>query len=95
MIKRLAVLQRILSKYRVEHVVVESLDPGRIIYEDDFQIGVVPYRRRHPTPMPDGLVLGPTTADSKRHLGKKARGARRWSFTSQRPFQRAAWRADM
>lgn len=72
MIERLEPLQRILDKYGVEHVVAESTDPGEVIYEDEFQVGVIPYRRDEPTPMPEGLVLGPTTADSKRHLGKKA-----------------------
>ena len=74
MLERLAPLQAILSKYAVEHAVVQSQDPGRIIYEDEFQVGVLPYRRVEPTPMPHGLVLGPTTSGSKRHLGKAPRG---------------------
>ncbi len=73
MIERLQPLQRILDAYGVEHEVAVSTDPGLVIYEDDFQVGVIPHRRSEPTPMPDGLVLGPTTAECKRHLGKKAR----------------------
>ena len=73
MLDRLALLQAILTKYRVEHSEVASVDPGTIIYEDDFQVGVIPYQRTEPTPLPEGLVLGPTTAGSKRHLGKAYR----------------------
>ena len=70
MLDRLAPLQDVLTKHRVEHAEVASPDPGTIIYEDHFQVGVIPYQRAEPTPMPEGLVLGPTTAGSKRHLGK-------------------------
>jgi hypothetical protein len=70
MLDRLTPLRGVLTKYGVEHREVESLDPGTIIYEDDFQVGVVPYQRAEPTPMPEGLVLGPTTAGSKRRFGK-------------------------
>jgi hypothetical protein len=71
--KRLEPLCRILDKYGVTWVAVESTDPGTIIYEDRFQVGVIPNQRFDPTPMPQDVVLGPTTAGSKRHLGKKAR----------------------
>jgi hypothetical protein len=70
MLDRLAPLRGILTKYCVEHTEVASVDPGTIVYEDVFQVGVIPHQRAQPTPMPKGLLLGPTTAGSKRHLGK-------------------------
>ncbi len=73
MLDRLARLQGILTKYCVEHTEVSSAVPGTIVYEDDFQVGVIPHQRAKPTPMPKRLFLGPTTAGSKRHLGKAAR----------------------
>lgn len=71
--ERLEPLCRILDRYGVAWTAAESKDPGRIIYEDRFQVGVIPHRRSAPTPVPQGIVLGPTTAGSKRHLGKRAR----------------------
>jgi hypothetical protein len=71
--KRLEPLCRILDAYDVPWVAVESTDPGTIIYEDEFQVGVLPHRRFDPTPLPRDIVLGPSTAGSKRHLGKKSR----------------------
>lgn len=73
MLKRLEPLCDILTKYGVEWAVAESSDPGNIIYEDEFQVGVLPYARSHPSPAPPDIALGPTTAGSKRHLGKRAR----------------------
>lgn len=72
MLDPLAPLQRILDDHGVAHVVAESADPGTVVYEDRFQIGVIPYERFDPTPLPAGVVLGPTTPGSKRHLGKGA-----------------------
>jgi len=71
--QRLEPLCRMLDRYGVAWAAAESADPGTIIYEDRFQVGAVPYQRFEPTPLPQGVVLGPTTAGSKRHLGKKAR----------------------
>lgn len=68
MLGRLQPLRGILTAYDVPHVLAESADPGTIVYEDPFQVGVVPYRRHEPTPLPQDVVLGPTTAGSKRHL---------------------------
>jgi hypothetical protein len=73
--QRLEPLCRILDKYGVTWVAAESTDPGVIIYEDRFQVGVIPHQRFEPTPMPQGVVLGPSTSGSKRHLGKRARRA--------------------
>lgn len=62
-------LMEILRAHDVDHDQVLSTDPGRIIYEDDYQIGVIPHSRKEQTPMPEtALPLGPTTAGSKRHL---------------------------
>ena len=76
MLERLEPLCDILTKYGVEWVVAESSDPGDVIYEDEFQVGVIPYTRSHPSPAPPDLGLGPTPAGSKRHLGKRARQRR-------------------
>jgi hypothetical protein len=73
MLERLEALCQILDQYGVSWLAAESTDPGRIIYEDEFQVGVIPHQRFDPTPMPRDIVLGPTTAGSKRHLGKRAR----------------------
>jgi hypothetical protein len=71
--RRLEPLCRVMDKYGVTWVAAGSADPGTIIYEDQFQVGVVPYQRFAPTPLPQDIILGPTTAGSKRHLGKRAR----------------------
>ncbi|GAB3521081.1 hypothetical protein [Arthrobacter monumenti] len=49
---------------------VLAIDPGKIIYEDPFQIGVIPYKRELPTPLPEGVVLGQTSAGSKCLFGQ-------------------------
>ncbi len=67
---RLAPLCDILDRYGVPWVAAETSDPGTVIYEDVFQVGVIPHQRFEPTPMPSGVVLGPTTAGSKRTLGR-------------------------
>lgn len=76
MIGRLMALCEILNNYGVAWTASESTDPGTVVYEDEFQVGVIPYVRHEPPPPPLTPVLGPTTAGSKRHLGKKARAAR-------------------
>lgn len=70
MLARLVPLQEILDRHGVEHTTAVATDPGPIIYEDPFQVGVIPVRRLDPTPMPPDLTLGPTTPGSKRHLGR-------------------------
>lgn len=65
---RIEALMAILAAHEVAHEAVFSDDPGRVVYEDDFQIGVVPSSRKKPTPLPAGLDLGPTTPGSKRAL---------------------------
>jgi hypothetical protein len=72
-LERLQPLRRILDRYGVENAAVASSDPGTVIYEDRFQVGVIPHQRWESSPMPEGVVLGPTTSGSKRHLGKRAR----------------------
>ncbi|GAA3570645.1 hypothetical protein GCM10022419_059360 [Nonomuraea rosea] len=45
LITALAPLEALLRRYSVAYDVVRSPDPGTIIYEDVFQIGVLPYAR--------------------------------------------------
>lgn len=59
-------LRGILRAHGVEHDAVTSEDPGEVIYEDDWQVGVLPRHREDPTPMPEGLVMGPTASGSMR-----------------------------
>ncbi|MET9273265.1 HAD-IA family hydrolase [Kribbella sp. NPDC003557] len=59
-------LLEILDAHDVAWEQVTSGDPGTIVYEDEFQVGVVPYVRGEPTPLPDGTVLTPTSGGSKR-----------------------------
>ncbi|WP_157359165.1 hypothetical protein [Arthrobacter sp. Soil782] len=66
MVDRVAELCGILQSHKVDYQHSRSADPGRIVYEDPFQVGVVPYSRESPTPLPEGVVLGPTSAGSKR-----------------------------
>ncbi|GAB3550666.1 hypothetical protein GCM10027404_18320 [Arthrobacter tumbae] len=66
MLHRVDALCRILRDHNVDYQHSRSADPGRIVYEDSFQIGVIPYSRESPTPLPEGVVLGPTRAGSKR-----------------------------
>ena len=73
MLERLAPLCDILTKHGVAWTAAESSDPGTVIYEDAFQVGVIPYERHDPSRMPPGLVLGATSPGSKRLLGKRAR----------------------
>lgn len=75
LLPRLAPLCDILGRHGVAWVAAEASDPGTVVYEDAFQVGVVPYQRYGPSPMPPGVLHGATTASSKRHLGKKARRA--------------------
>ncbi|MFI7708359.1 hypothetical protein [Nonomuraea sp. NPDC049480] len=55
LIAALAPLEDLLRRYGVPCDAVRSPDPGTIVYEDDFQIGVLPYVRNPParatTPM--------------------------------------------
>lgn len=58
----------ILRTHDVPNEIVFADDPGSLVYEDDFQVGVIPTTRKPQTPMPAALALGPTTAGSKRDL---------------------------
>jgi HAD superfamily hydrolase (TIGR01509 family) len=69
---RVDVLCGILRAHGVEFDVVRSADPGDVVYEDDFQVGVVPRERGEPTPLPDGVVRSPTTSGSKRSVASSA-----------------------
>lgn len=66
MLVRIDRLRMILTSHGVEHDLIRSADPGEIVYEDPYQVGVVPRVRHEQTPLPDGLDLGPTYACWKR-----------------------------
>lgn len=68
MAERVDRLLAILDTHGVEHDTVESDDPGQVVYTDCYQVGVIPRVRQEPTPMPKDLILGPTSAGSKRGL---------------------------
>lgn len=74
MLTRLTPLTRILDDHGVAWAVTTCDDPGEIIYEDDFQVGAVPRVRLKPTPVPHGRPMTASTPESKRALGKRARG---------------------
>ena len=74
LVARLAILGEILDRHGVGHLKSYSNDPGTVIYEDEFQVGVIPYERREPVPVPHGLPMNPSLPGSKRHLGKRAAG---------------------
>lgn len=76
MLARLEPLQRILTKHGVAWQVAETDDPGRVVYEDHFQVGVVPRLRGTGRPFPYGDMRGETGPGSKRQFGKAARAAR-------------------
>lgn len=63
---RVDLLCAILTAHDVPFDVVESPDPGEVVYADAFQVGVVPRERLEPTPMPENVVLAPTSPGSKR-----------------------------
>ncbi|MGW0810470.1 hypothetical protein [Nonomuraea sp. NPDC002799] len=50
LIAALAPLEDLLRRYEVPYDIVRSPDPGSIIYEDDFQVGVLPYARKSGLP---------------------------------------------
>ncbi len=74
LLQRLEPLAAILEIHGVGCLTSFSDDPGRLVYEDDLQVGVVPYRRAEPTPVPHGRPMTASTPTSKRELGKRARG---------------------
>ncbi len=57
-----------LASHGVAHHRVISSEPGDIVYEDAFQVGVVPHSRGEATPWPGATTLRPTSAGSKRDL---------------------------
>ncbi|HEY6739077.1 MAG TPA: HAD-IA family hydrolase [Actinopolymorphaceae bacterium] len=63
---RLRDLCDMLTAHGVAHRRVTSSDPGTMVYEDEFQIGVVPRVRGEQTPLPPGTTLAPTAPESKR-----------------------------
>ncbi|ROS30628.1 HAD family hydrolase [Cellulomonas sp. PhB150] len=61
-----------LRAHGVPFDVVRTSEPGAVVYEDAFQVGVIPPERRDPTPLPNDLVQTPTTAGSKRAVAASA-----------------------
>jgi hypothetical protein len=53
---RICRLRTILRRHAVDHDLVRSTEPGQIVYEERFQIGVIPRVRREQAPLPDGLA---------------------------------------
>ncbi|MGY1552436.1 hypothetical protein ACW5CM_11705 [Microbacterium sp. A588] len=72
MSERIDVLCRILTAHSVPHDVVTTDDPGPLIYEDEFQVGIIPRVRHEQTAMPEGRKLGPTSAGTKRQFAQPA-----------------------
>lgn len=70
MSERIRTLMSILTAHSVEHDVVFTEEPGEQIYEDEFQVGVIPPERHAQSVMPEGLVLGATSAGSKRQFAQ-------------------------
>lgn len=68
MAARIQQLTAILHDHDVPQDTVTSADPGQVVYEDPYQVGVIPATRKPQTKMPSGVILGPTTAGSKRDL---------------------------
>ena len=74
MLGRLEPLTQILDAHGVTWVNTCCDDPGEILYEDAYQIGAVPTVRMVTTPVPHGKPMAESTPESKRALGKRARG---------------------
>lgn len=75
--RRVDVATGLLSKYGVAWSVSASQDPGEIVYEDEYQVAVVPPVRGEPSVQPAGLVLGPTTGGSKQAFASEESAAAR------------------
>lgn len=78
---RLAPLQVVLDAHEVAHEVVTSDDPGRIIYLDHWQVGVIPYERSAPTPLDPSVTFTETSAGSKRAFARSLRPSTRRADT--------------
>ena len=70
MTERIDSLMSILIAHGGEHDMVTASDPGHQIYEDEYQIGVVPRIRHEQSVMPEGVEFGETTAGSKRRFAR-------------------------
>ncbi|MFC4112902.1 hypothetical protein [Nonomuraea zeae] len=72
MLARLQPLRDLLKTHGVRCDLVRASDPGELVYEDAYQVGIVPRVRKPVTPPPPGVTFGPTTAGSKRHLARRS-----------------------
>ncbi|TXK35521.1 hypothetical protein [Nonomuraea sp. C10] len=77
MLTRLRPLRDLLSVHDVRCDLVRASDPGKLVYEDEYQVGVIPRIRKRPSQLPPGVTLGPTTSGSKRHLARRPPGRSR------------------
>lgn len=75
--RRVEVGTALLSKYGVPWSISESDDPGEIVYEDEFQVAIIPPIRGVASPMPESVTLGPTSGGSKQSFGTDASAAAR------------------
>lgn len=75
--RRVDVATGLLSKYGVTWSVSASDGPGEIVYEDEYQVAVVPPTRGEPSVPSAGLVLGPTTGGSKQAFASEESAAAR------------------
>lgn len=76
MLARLEPLRDLLTVHGVRCDTVAASDPGELIYEDEYQVGVISRIRKPVPPLPPGVILGPTTSGSKRHLARRPSGTR-------------------
>lgn len=65
---RVEQLTGILRAHDVAFDTAWSDDPGTVVYEDEYQVGVIPYVRGNPDSPPENVALLPTTAGSKRDV---------------------------
>lgn len=66
--RRIEQLAGILRAHGVACDTAWSDDPGTVVYEDEFQVGVIPHVRGEPESPLAGVRLRPTTAGSKRRM---------------------------
>ncbi|WP_043619823.1 hypothetical protein [Nonomuraea candida] len=75
----LAPLEDLLRRYDVPCDIVRSPDPGTIIYEDEFQIGVLPYARKD-----DAGETRRISAGNSEGAGNGAAEQREWNAAPRR-----------
>ena len=83
------VLCAILDAHGVPFDVVRAVEPGAVVYEDEFQVGVVSAFRGEPTPLPAGVVQEVPDVDwyalAEPFVGARAREFLRRAWALERP----------